>query len=781
MKKVLSTLLLLCFVIGMIPMMTQAKVITVVEQDFDSVSTVKELSLGSSIEKKCWIASDKSGADKADQMDRVAGGHGSLEKEGDNQYLRVSDRLGNFMGHTIPLASAAMVEKAGVGKYALQFDIKMIRTDKIWSCVLDGEANKSYPNVGRTYFFPVDYSDDAGDIRVSIGGVTLKGTAPGDVVVTNQVVNTVPTDGQWHTFYGEFDLASASALTVNIWGGYYGQNTSDYAIDNIKILRLDAPDTMEDLDADAGKTNVSEEGYKLNGLVVNLDDSCFTYGQKGYTSSIGRDEVVAHVKQYVGSHVTDLILTLNTQFMSMRPSEVWDDQIDEYKKTGDAQAQVWAHYDEIGIDPWAVWVECLWDYGINPWMGFRMNDVHGHDSDGILTGDFFWENLDKYARVRHRDHSTYRGDRAFDYTFEEVREKWLAYIEETVMTYDLYGIEMDWMRDPVFTTYGNELAAMDILTDHVREIRKIVDKAEEKWGHKIQISVRCPRDIQTCYESGFDIMTWCEEGLLDMISPSAYYTTDTEIPVMVWDNILKPYDVVLAPNVTQGEFYIQERNRTGSDFTYYTHVGGLQNNLETILGTAASYYSQGADKLYVFNVGVGADTIYESEKVDSDKIYPINNDAVRWRMLTYAGSEEKVLENTRRYTLTYQDFAGIYGTSDAQLPKKFERINNHRYLQFITGEINDTDKVTLTLAVEEGALPSQKAMEIYVNNVKADYIGTGTDDFGYIAAVSKTAKIYNFEVDASVINGAAAVEISTNDNNRPFTVIFAELKVEPQK
>ena len=118
---------------------------------------------------------------------------------------------------------------------------------------------------------------------------------------------------------------------------------------------------------------------------------------------------------------------------------------------------------------------------------------------------------------------------------------------------------------------------------------------------------------------------------------------------------------------------------------------------------------------------------------------------------------------------------------EATLPKEIKVKNKHCYLQFITGEIKDTDKVTLTLAIEEGKMPSQKAMEICVNNVKADYIGTGTDDFGYIAAVSKTAKIYQFEVDASVINGAAVVEMTTNDSNRPYTVIFAELKVEPQK
>ena len=533
---------------------------------------------------------------------------------------------------------------------------------------------------------------------------------------------------------------------------------------------------------------------KIEGIALNLDDSRFLWPNAYRAKEMTIEDAYIYIDQYIGgdSHVTDLVLTVNTAFMSMFDSEVWEDQQDKYEATEDggkpadyksAQPAVMHRYSkELGVDVWKLWIDYLWKKGVNPWLSYRMADHHSHLSRSPLTGDFLWDNMDKYARVLHRDNATYRGDRCFDFCFEEVRNKWLAYIEESITKYDVYGIELDWMRDPIFTTLGNEWAASGMLTQFIRDIKAIVTKREAVWGHKILISVRCARDIQSCIDAGFEITKWCAEGLIDWVCPSAYFVTDTEIPVLTWKNILAPYNVKLVPNITQGMFTTIEGSRTGTDIAYYAQTPGGAMNLELIAGTAYSYLAQGADKLYIFNIfGDCGHPITEADKRPTDRIYPLSMTGSEedrptfWKLFCTAGSGEKMAGERRRYTLGYQDYAGLWGAHQSQLPLVIDRAYKYRYIHFYTGDVKN-DKLTLMLGVDDERDVSA-AMEVFVNGKLAKFVSREKYPFPYL---KPSAWAYCFDVDASVINGSAVVEFTTKDKEIPYTVVFGEILAEPK-
>ena len=779
---------------GYSPTVTEKKLVekTVTEIVFDDMNSIDEAMITSKVESDVMIADDINEKNLRDPRDRVISGILSLESEGDNKYLRVSERIMNTGVTTIPIASEDTLREYGNGKYILTFDMKAITTDTMY-VNRNLKNSDAIANGSKYFYYTSPFLSDKVAYRFGllVGGISrgeggyIEGTAPGeirslgDLGITDSELNSVSHPikqlDTWKRFYYEFDVHTPGTVTLRINGGNWPVRNADYAIDNIRLTCL-TEKSEQSVNSSVNKvpTDVKNEDYKIEGLVLNLDDSRFSEPNKDKAPFLTKEDALEYIDQYIDCHITDLMLCVNTTFMSMYPSEVWDDQLDEYAKTGSAQTAVWYRYEALGIDPWQLWIDRLKEKDVNPWLSFRMNDNHAHTKEGILTGDWFWENYVEYRRVKHRDDTIYRGDRCADFTVKAVRDYWLAYIEEAVNKYDVYGIELDWLRDPLFTSLGNEMAGMDTLTEFHRDIRTIVDRAELKWGHKIKIAIRCARDIETNVETGFDIVTMCANELVDVVIPSAYLVTDTEIPVQTWKKILKPYNVELYPNVTMGYIPLNHIDRSDSAFGYVWVDKYTEDNVEVIAGTAASYFAQGADKLYVFNVfGDSARPITKEQKVETDLIFPLSENTVRWRMQTTVGSYAKVQSMTRRYLLTYQDYSGFFGTSASQLPKTVSKVDRYAILHFYTGDINDTDNVTLYIGMENNAMDYSSAIKIYANGKEAVYKGTSA----YRNNVMRGITLYSFKLDPTVLDNSVMLELTTTEASKPYTVVYAELEV----
>lgn len=762
---------------------TQYTVVEVLNQDFENVGNVSELTIRIDTANNVSIADDAAGTNRRDAQTREIGGIPSIEAdESGNKHLRVSRRIANAYGIRMPIISGSDLNESGNGRYVLTFDVKAITTPTL------------YYNVGGVmhdkYFYEAPFKGEGSGLRfVLSGGVSLNPmicTAPGTFVGLPAATGN-RTAGchifnvfdQWQSAYCEFDLQDATkGLHLFIWGANWPIQNVDYAIDNIRLYHIKeggsevvTPPAEQPVPTGPA-TNIAGENYEIQGIMFNLDDSRFSEPNKYDAYFLTREDALEYVDQYIDCHITDLAFCVNTQCMSMYPSEVWDDQLDEYAMNQNSQAAVWYRYQSLGIDPWQLWFERCWEKGVNPWISFRMDDIHGLSADGNITGTWFWENYAEYKRIQHRDDLIYRNDRALDFTHEAVRQKYLAFIEEAVNKYNVYGIELDWMRDVAFTTLGNEMAAMEMLNQFHRDIKAIVDRAEIKWGHEIKIGARVGRDIQTNIELGLDVITWCADGVLDVVIPSAYYMTDTEIPVLTWKKILSAYDVELYPNVSMG--YISNKIGTVDNIPHFTPSGKMMDEpVEVMMGTAASYYAQGADKVYLYNLfGDSANPITAEHKIDTNTTgAPTINNYARWRMQTTLGSYAKLQTMTRRYVLTYQDMSGFYGTNHTQLPAVVKNVEKYEYIHFTTGNVEADDTVTLHLVPDNAVIDYSQAMKVFVNGKPATYIGRvkGTE---YLV---RDMYIYKFSVDKSVIDNSVMVEMTTTDAARPYNVMYAEL------
>ncbi|GAG20176.1 unnamed protein product, partial [marine sediment metagenome] len=255
---------------------------------------------------------------------------------------------------------------------------------------------------------------------------------------------------------------------------------------------------------------------------------------------------------------------------------------------------------ERGLDQHAIWLERCRHHNIEGWLTMRMNDCHGlketylhMQNKECKVGEAewalhwpskLWRERPDLRRAPYRLERSWEG--AFDYGKAEVREHHMKLIRELFERYDMFGFEMDWMRWGMFFAPGHEQEGMPLLTEFVREVRKLADAAEKRVGHPIKLAHRLPPTPQACMVLGFDPITWSREGLVDMVTLSSMGGgTNLNCPLAIWR-------AMLGDKVKINEI-------VGHCSTAY--VGASILEYEFCYGKAAAVLQRRADGVYLFN------------------------------------------------------------------------------------------------------------------------------------------------------------------------------------
>ena len=114
-----------------------------------------------------------------------------------------------------------------------------------------------------------------------------------------------------------------------------------------------------------------------------------------------------------------------------------------------------------------------------------------------------------------------------DYGVPEVRQHILKVAREMVERYDIDGLDLDFMRWPVYFKNEEVKANTPLMTEFVREIRSILEEGSRKKNRRLLLSVRVPTRIGEgkvinapeyspeleCLGIGLDVRRWIKEGL----------------------------------------------------------------------------------------------------------------------------------------------------------------------------------------------------------------------------------------------------------------------------
>ena len=360
------------------------------------------------------------------------------------------------------------------------------------------------------------------------------------------------------------------------------------------------------------------EEAKSTGTAVNVDCDAITYMYRkyGYGTIVNEatgekkslDDLEASCRQWFEDHYTDCgISDLLYNVDSAVPSTTHGDRVENYTRTEENGVAVdytqnegceasYRVYTETEVDPFAVWIGQCYENGINPWLSFRMNDVHSADA---ATGhsDFFYTAKENGWFIGNGRASYWlnnactQGSRnwyqyCLDYTVPEVRENVTVFIDEMLGRYDVYGIELDWQRCIwCFEEDSKDNCQyMDLL---MQEVNRIVAKYEEQYGHEIKIMARIGRDIDENLYFGFDVRNWAKNDWIDVVVPCSYWgSTDSAMPIDKWVEALAAYEKV----------------EIWAGLECNTIANAYWQSIATLAGYSLSYFNAGADKIYLYNL-----------------------------------------------------------------------------------------------------------------------------------------------------------------------------------
>ncbi len=301
------------------------------------------------------------------------------------------------------------------------------------------------------------------------------------------------------------------------------------------------------------------------------------------------DGVASLVDEYAKSkNVKGILFCTNVQ-RALFDSNVWE----RFRDIDDddlLMKNLWL-LSECGIDQFKIWLERSKEVDIEGWLSMRMNDSHGLKEASLDMDHWhskwpsqFWRNNRQLRRAPYRLERSWEG--SFNYGLEEVRKHHLALVEELFDRYDMYGLELDWMRWSMFFAPGHERRGQKILTEFVREVRRLADEAEKKYGHVIKLAHRVPTDPESCLNFGFDLIEWSKNGWVDMVTLSSFLGNGNFDPqIKIWRAMLK--------SGTWINTYVES--------VACPYPGSSVNNYEILFGNAAAALSCGTDGLYLFN------------------------------------------------------------------------------------------------------------------------------------------------------------------------------------
>ncbi len=209
------------------------------------------------------------------------------------------------------------------------------------------------------------------------------------------------------------------------------------------------------------------------------------------------------------------------------PSEVYPDHWQWYTERTGKRPGSFGRYVVEGGDMIRVFVDRCRRHNLAPFVTLRLKDEHGINKlDNEWVSKFFFEH--QHLRL-NRDPRAVFGERGLNWIYPVVPQERLAIIRELCESYDLAGVELDFMRFYPYFDLEQTTAAQrrDVMTGFIREVRRILDDTGAA-DSKRYLAIRIPNRVGEYANIGLDLPLLDREGLVDIINLSPSYVSQVE-------------------------------------------------------------------------------------------------------------------------------------------------------------------------------------------------------------------------------------------------------------
>ena len=234
-----------------------------------------------------------------------------------------------------------------------------------------------------------------------------------------------------------------------------------------------------------------------------------------------------------------------------------------------------------GNDPPEVAIRETRKRGADIFYAFHLNDCH----DSIRSGKRRPDLLATF-KVENPDWTMgrglpYGGVHQLNFAIPEVRDIKFDTIEEAFRKYDFDGLEIDFLRHPPYFMPGTEPENAHILTQFLRRVREHLNQRGEERGRPITLAVRVTENLEACRLDGFEVPTWVEEDLVDILVLGC---NTIDVDIEAFKDLTKDKDIPIYACIY---------------FGWPNWFEGM--SAEMVRALATNYHYQGADGVYTYN------------------------------------------------------------------------------------------------------------------------------------------------------------------------------------
>ena len=216
--------------------------------------------------------------------------------------------------------------------------------------------------------------------------------------------------------------------------------------------------------------------------------------------------------------------------------------------------------------------DCFLDFELSTWKREHPEYLLGK------TGD--WQKYDESDPRRRWA--------ALDFEIPDVRDYLISIIDDVLARYDIDGIEIDYLRNPLFfrpNRAGKPVTSeqVKILTGFQQRVRDVAYKHGNRRGRPILVATRVPVTKRMCLHVGIDIEQWLEEDYLDLLTTAVGCHPFTN-PTRDLVELGHAHGVPVYPVIAESTTRVAD-----------------QRTIEHWCGAAANFWHAGADGVYLFN------------------------------------------------------------------------------------------------------------------------------------------------------------------------------------
>lgn len=253
-----------------------------------------------------------------------------------------------------------------------------------------------------------------------------------------------------------------------------------------------------------------------------------------------------------------------------------------------------------GKDTLEVMIDVARAHGLEVFYSNRMNDVH----------DAFFAGMSYLNRLAHPEWCLATREEGAAYGYPDLRSCWSAWnfevpeirrltveaMRAVCRHYDIDGIELDFWRHVIY--FPESMASRAVTAEHLelmnrmmRSIRRMTEEEGLRRGRPILIAGRCLEDAELSRNSGLDVATWLQEGLVDMLTVGQ--STEHTQPIYALTKLAAAHGVPVYP--VCNSFY-------KSAMDDLSDQGAMLADLPVWRGDNLACLQQGAAGIQMFNL-----------------------------------------------------------------------------------------------------------------------------------------------------------------------------------